>query len=92
MIFLAEPDLSESFRVFLANWGVVVNKGYILDLDSSLPGSPHTLRINRYNPRLHREKVIPRGKPLDVSFMAGAPLCLLFQYQMKFASIASRWN
>ena len=72
MIFLAEPDLSESFRVFLANWGVVVNKGYILDLDSSLPGSPHTLRINRYNPSAPPEIVIPRGKPLDVSFMAGA--------------------
>ena len=72
MIFLAEPDLSESFRIFLANWGVIVNEGYILDLDSSLPGSPHTLRINRYNPSAPPEIVIPRGKPLDVSFMPGA--------------------
>ena len=73
MIFLAEPDLSESFRVFLANWGVVVNEGYILDLESSLPGSPHTLRINRYNMDYAPPEIVsPRGKPLGVSFMPGA--------------------
>ena len=72
MIFLAEPDLPKSFRDFLTGWGVVVDKGYILDLDSSLPGSPHTLRVVRYNPGAPPEIVIPQGSPLDVSLMPGA--------------------
>ena len=71
MIFLAEPDTPESFRVFLAGWGVLVSQGYILDLDSSLPGNPHTLRLTRYNPVAPPEIVIPRGRPLDVSLMPG---------------------
>ncbi len=71
MIFLAEPDTPESFRVFLTGWGVLVNEGYILDLDGSMPGSPHTLRVARYNPAAPREIVIPRGSPLDVSLMPG---------------------
>ncbi len=72
MIFLAEPNIPESFRVFLTGWGVLVNDGYILDLDGSVPGSPHTLRVARYNPGAPPEIVIPRGSPLDVSLMPGA--------------------
>ena len=71
MIFLAEPDLPESFRDFLTGWGVIVDKGYILDLDGSLPSSPHTLRVARYNPGAPPEIVIPQGSPLDVSLMPG---------------------
>lgn len=71
MIFMAEPDLPESFRMFLTGWGVVVDEGYILDLDGSQPGSPHTLRVERYNPVAPQEIVIPRGSPLDVSLMPG---------------------
>ena len=72
MIFLAEPELPESFQAFLGGWGVLVNERYILDLDSSVPGSPHTLRLARYNPNAPQEIVIPRGSPLDVSLMPGA--------------------
>ncbi len=71
MIFLAEPDLPESFRKFLTGWGVIVDEGYILDLDGSQPGSPHTLRVERYNPAAPQEIVIPRGRRLDVSLMPG---------------------
>ena len=71
MIFLAEPDLPESFRMFLTGWGVIVDEGYILDLDGSQPGSPHTLRVERYNPVAPQEIVIPRGSPLGVSLMPG---------------------
>ena len=71
MIFLAEPDLPESFRMFLTGWGVIVDEGYILDLDGSQPGSPHTLRVERYNPVAPQQIVIPRGSPLDVSLMPG---------------------
>ena len=69
--FLVEPDTKDSFREFLANWGVVVDPGYIRDLDGSLPGSPHTLRVGRYNPVAIPEIVNPRGTPLDVSLMSG---------------------
>ena len=72
MIFLAEPNTPESFRVFLVGWGVLVNEGYILDLDGSVPGSPQTLRVERYNPVAPQEIVFPRGSPLDVSLMPGA--------------------
>ena len=71
MIFLAEPDLPDSFGRFLTGWGVLINKGYILDLDSSVPSSPHTLRVAQYNPNAPQEIVIPRGSRLDVSLMPG---------------------
>jgi ABC-type uncharacterized transport system involved in gliding motility auxiliary subunit len=75
LIFLAEPDTDESFRSFLASWGLVVDKGYIRDLDRSVPGSPHTLRVEAYNPEAPPEIVRPRGNPLAVSFMPGvAPI------------------
>ena len=66
MIFLAEPDLPESFRVFLAGWGVIVDTRYIQD-----PDSPHSLRVVPYR-GAPPEIVIPRGSPLDVSLMPGA--------------------
>ncbi|MCH8896968.1 MAG: Gldg family protein [Chloroflexi bacterium] len=72
MIFLAEPDTPLSFRNFLLFWGVLVREGYILDLDRSVPGTPHTLRVGIYNPQAPREIVAPRGVPLGVSFMPGA--------------------
>ncbi len=72
MIFLAEPTIPESFRVFLAGWGVVVGEKYILEPEDSLPDSPHTLRLARYNPEAPQEIVFPQGSPLDVSLMPGA--------------------
>ena len=73
MIFLAEPDTDESFLALLANWGVVVDRGYIRDLDGSVPGNPHTLRLERYNNSpLVSDISYPRGTPLQVAFMPGA--------------------
>ena len=72
MIFLAEPDTPQSFRDFLVVWGVVVNEGYILDQERSVPGTPQTLRLGAYNPAAPPEIVFPRGVGLDVSFLPGA--------------------
>ncbi|HEU0020880.1 MAG TPA: GldG family protein [Dehalococcoidia bacterium] len=72
VIFLAEPDTPQSFRDFLLDWGILVEQGYILDLDGSVPGNPQTLRVGTYNPEAPQEVVFPRGVPLDVSFMPGA--------------------
>lgn len=74
LIFLAEPDTKQSFREFLARWGVIVSQGYIRDVDGSVQGNPHTLRLTNYNfsaPPV-QEIVRPRGTPLNVSFMPGA--------------------
>ena len=46
MIFLAEPDTPESWREFMVQWGILVNEGYIRDLDASVPGLPQTLALN----------------------------------------------
>ena len=73
MIFLAEPDTDESFLALLANWGVIVDNGYIRDVDGSVPGNPHTLRLERYNSSpLVSDISFPRGTPLQVAFMPGA--------------------
>ena len=78
MIFLAEPDLPESFRVFLAGWGVIVGERYILEPEDSLPETPHILRVARYFRAAPSEIVIPRGSPLGVSFMPGAAPLITF--------------
>ena len=72
LIFLAEPDTPDSFRAFLAFWGVVVVNGYIRDPEGSQPGAPRTLRLGIYNPQAPREIVAPRGQQLNVAFMPGA--------------------
>lgn len=88
LIFLADPDTPESFRQFMATWGVVIGTGYIRDLDGSLPGNPHTLRLETVNPlelpgelvqQIPRsiletllEITTPRGKSLDLVHMPGA--------------------
>ena len=78
MIFLAEPDTQASFRELLARWGVVVEPGYIRDLERSVPGNPQTLRLQVYNPTAPPEIVIPKGQELQTTFMAGAaPLQLV---------------
>ena len=71
VIFLAEPDTKDSFREFLASWGVLVDAGYIRDLNGSQPGSPRTLRVGRYHPVALPEILNPRGTPLGVSLMPG---------------------
>ena len=73
MIFLAEPDTQETFLAFLATWGVLVNNGYVRDVDGSVPGSPHTLRVERYNSNPFISDItFPRDTPLQVTFMPGA--------------------
>ncbi len=72
LIFLAEPDTDDSFRAFLAFWGVVVAQGYIRDVEGSQPNAPRTLRLGIYNPQAPSEIVAPRGQPLNVAFMPGA--------------------
>lgn len=72
LIFLAEPDTHDSFRAFLALWGVVVTDSYIRDPEGSQPNAPRTLRVGIYNPQAPPEIVAPRGQQLQVSFMPGA--------------------
>ena len=72
VIFLAEPDTHDSFRAFLAFWGVIVTNGYIRDTEGSQPNAPRTLRVGRYNPQAPAEIVAPRGQPLNIAFMPGA--------------------
>ena len=88
LVFLADPDTPESFRQFMATWGVVINSGYIRDLDGSLPGNPHTLRLQTVNPlelpgeivsQIPREVLetllqitTPKGNSLDLVHMPGA--------------------
>ncbi len=72
LIFLAEPDTHDSFRAFLAFWGVIVTDSYIRDIEGSQPNAPRTLRVGIYNPRAPSEIVAPRGQPLNVVFMPGA--------------------
>lgn len=79
MIFMGEPDMSESFRAFMKNWGVLFGEGYILDQDRSDPVTPQRLRVGSYNPVAPEVQQIvrPRGVPLSVSFMQGATSVLV---------------
>ena len=88
LVFLADPDTPDSFRQLMTTWGVVIAKGYIRDLEGSLPGNPHTLRLQTVNPmELPGELVAqiprsvletllqitsPRGNSLDLVLMPGA--------------------
>ncbi len=71
VIFLAEPDTHDTFRAFLAFWGVIVTDSYIRDVEGSQPNAPRTLRVGIYNPDAPPEIVAPRGRPLNVAFMPG---------------------
>ena len=71
VIFLAEPDTHDTFRAFLAFWGVIVTDSYIRDVEGSQPNAPRTLRVGIYNPQAPPEIVAPRGRPLNVAFMPG---------------------
>ena len=71
LIFLAEPDTDDTFRAFLAFWGVIVSDSYIRDVEGSQPNAPRTLRVGIYNPQAPPEIVAPRGQQLNVAFMPG---------------------
>ncbi|MCY4366902.1 MAG: Gldg family protein [Chloroflexi bacterium] len=88
LVFLGDPDTPQTFRQFMATWGVVIGTGYIRDLDGSLPGNPHTLRLQTVNPMELPRDVIsqlprdiletlleittPKGQSLDIVLMPGA--------------------
>jgi ABC-type uncharacterized transport system involved in gliding motility auxiliary subunit len=44
LIFFADPDSPDSFRSLLANWGMLIQPGYILDMEQSVTDNPKTLR------------------------------------------------
>ena len=50
LIFMAEPDTSDSFKEFLAQWGILLGDGYILDKERSDPITPQRIRLSSYNP------------------------------------------
>ena len=74
LIFMAEPDTSDSFKEFLAQWGILLGDGYILDKERSDPITPQRIRLSSYNPVAPEVQQIvrPRGIPLEISFMQGA--------------------
>ena len=73
LIFLAEPDTPESFRQFLALWGILLSPGYIRDLDGAVPGLPQTLNLVAFNPSGNTLDIVaPRGQRLQSVFMPGA--------------------
>ena len=88
LIFLAEPDTPESFRRFLARWGVLVTEGYLRDEQRSPQGQPRTLKlqflnlldlppqvVNQVPPPVLKallDITAPKGKALGDTFMPGA--------------------
>ena len=47
MLFLLDPDTPDSFRDFLARWGIIVGKGHILDTERSLGESNEITFLRR---------------------------------------------
>ena len=45
MMVLADPDIPQTYRDFLARWGVQIEDGYIVDKSRSLEDSPQTTVI-----------------------------------------------
>ena len=88
IIFLAEPDMPQSFMEFLARWGIIALPGYILDETRSPKGHPRTLKLQAFNLlQLPNEAIsqvpqpvlqtllgitTPKGKALGDTYMPGA--------------------
>ncbi len=47
VLFLLEPDTPQSFRDFLARWGIVVGDGHIVDKERSIPDNNEFLVLAR---------------------------------------------
>ncbi len=71
IIFLADPDSPKSFAEFFAQWGVVLGRGYIRDLERSVPGLPRTINLGAFNPQAPLEIVNPKGQQLQNVIMPG---------------------
>ncbi len=81
LIFLGEPDTPQSFRDFLAGWGILLSNGYIRDVDGSVPNLPQTLSLLPLNPRPEGglpllEIVAPKGQQLRQVYMPGSAALL----------------
>jgi len=88
LILLAEPDMPESFLDFMASWGVLIGQGYIRDEARSVPGLPHTLQLQSFNPLQLPDEVTrainpaalqtllsitaPKGESLGITRLPGA--------------------
>ena len=88
LLFLAEPDMPESFRRFMGAWGAFVTDSYVRDELHSPHGQPRTLQlqfirlldlppevINQLPPQILKallDITAPRGNSLGDTFMPGA--------------------
>ena len=88
LIFLAEPEIPNTFVTFMALWGVAVGQGYIRDEARSVPNLPHTIQLQTDNPldvpaesrqsidpaifNTVMEIVAPKGRSLGAIRMPGA--------------------
>jgi hypothetical protein len=82
LVVLADPDTPDSFRTFLARWGLIVGSGYIRDMTESLPQQPSIFRADAYLPPPDQlaallppavpEITLPRGVELGPTLMGAA--------------------
>lgn len=49
LIFMGEPNTPESFRALMAMWGIILQPGYILDLELGVTDNPNILRAEPMN-------------------------------------------
>ena len=69
IVFLAEPDTPQSFRDFLARWGMVLGEGHIVDLDRSARDNSEILFLARgQRSYLDIEVVAGLTRPLDTTY------------------------
>lgn len=66
LMFLAEPEIPESFSEFMSSWGVLIGQGYIRDEGRSVPSLPHTLQLQTINPLQLPEEVTRTIDPQDL--------------------------
>lgn len=103
LIVLADPDSPDSFRNFLAGWGVIVGNGYIRDVAESLPQQPRIFRADAYLPPPEQlasvlppaipEITVPRGVELGPTLMgAAAALTPIDDGLRSFAPLAHTSN
>ncbi|MBI4311755.1 MAG: GldG family protein [Chloroflexi bacterium] len=72
LLALLEPDPPQSFKTFLAKWGVQVQTGTVVDLGSSLSAQPQTplIKGDQFLRTSAAQKTI--ADPLDQAYFPGA--------------------
>ena len=75
LIFLGEPNTPDTFRQFMAAWGVVISNGYIRDLERALPGegNEQTLQVNSLNILEPSQEMIATLQPSALGMIARFP-------------------